>query len=162
MILASRYIDEVGDGSGNKNMVGDYSATPKEFLLKPAENEIYYLTRMLPFVVDSGSFDSGSYGNGITLVNGIDIFVRRGGVRIIDITAGLPILKNTEWNRLCYDVAISTYGSGNESLAARYTFTKENPKGIVLDGKNGDELVCLLNDDFSDLVEHYIRVGFSK
>ncbi len=167
-MIASRYLDDVGDGSGVKNMNGTY-AVAKEFLLKPSADEIFQVTRILPFLKDNGSIDSGSYGNNITLNNGIELFVRRKGAdglsnKIIwDITDGLPIKVNPDWDRLNFDTSISSYGAGSQTLSARYTFSKEASEGVILDGANGDELVCRLGiDDYSGLIEHYIRVGFSK
>ncbi len=155
-----RLLDDVGDGSGVKNAVGDYSTTAKKFIIKPAVNQKFFLARMMIHITDGGALDSGSYGNGITLTNGIEIKVTDSQGYKIDITEGIPILKNPDWARLCYDMNRSNYGTGDETLNARFTFLKSGVY-LVLDGNKGEQFEVDLNDDFSGLVEHYFQVqGF--
>jgi len=160
-----RFLDTVGDGSGTKSAIGNYSETGDGetiFRIAPPANTIYYVSRMLVHVVDSGSFDSGSYGNAITLVNGIAMKLVNSGGLVQDMLDGVPIITNPDWARQCYDVSSSSYGSGNETLSVRWTFTKAG-KFIALSGDNGDELQVVFHDDFSDLVAHYFQVqGYKK
>lgn len=165
-MIQSRYFDDIGDGSGAKNMNGDYSGAVKEFKLKPKPNEIFHVSRILPFLKDGGSIDSGKYGNNITLINGINLKVIRKGADgtgnevLWDLFDGKPVKVNPDWAVLCSHYTLSSYGAGDETLSARYSFYKDVPEGLILDGANGDELVCFLNDDFTKLKEHYIRAGF--
>jgi hypothetical protein len=74
----SRYADTVGDGSGIKNAIGDYSGeTPTIFKIAPSAGEIYVINRLIPFLRDTGGLDADKYGNNITLTNGIVIKVVR-------------------------------------------------------------------------------------
>jgi hypothetical protein len=163
----SRYADIVGDGSGVKNAIGDYSATglgQTILKLKPPTGGLLKVSRMIVFIRDTGTFDADEYGNGITLTNGIEIKLLRdvGGANTVlwDITDGLPILSNTHWKRLCHDEIHSTYGVGDESITYRYTFSKDsNGSPIILEDANKEELQIIFNDDFSGLVEHYFRFG---
>jgi len=159
----SRYADIVGDGSGVKNAIGDYSAGglgQTIFKIAPGSGETLKLSRMIIFLTDVGSLDADSYGNGITLTNGIEMKVMRGASVLWDITDGIPITANHDWKRLCHDELLSTYGAGNESISWRYTFTKDsNGKPLILDGANSEELHIILSDDFSGLLEHYFRIG---
>lgn len=159
----SRYADTVGDGSGVKNAIGNYSSGGLgETILKiaPGATETIKVSRMIVFIRDTGAFDADKYGNNITLTNGIEIKITRGASVLWDITDSLPVLTNTHWKRLCHDEIHSSYGVGDESITYRYTFTKDsNGSPIILDGANSEQLQIILNDDFSNLVEHYFRIG---
>jgi len=156
----NRYLDTNGDGTGTKSAVGEYhdaGAGAEIFYIQPPPGTIYRLSRMIPFVEDTGSFDSGSYGNGITLTNGILMRIQNDSGTILDLLDGLPIHINTHWARLCYDMTVSTFGLGNEYLHARWTFSKAG-QYIRLDGDSNERLEVVLNDDFSDLVSQYFKV----
>lgn len=155
-----RFLDTDGDGTGTKNAIGDYSDTGDGetiFYIAPPENQVYEIARILPSVKDAGSFDSGNYGNGISLSNGVVIRVSDADGVLVDLTDGNPIITNADWATLCYDVDISSFGSGNEYLHARWTFSKAG-QPIKLYGDAGHKLEVVLHDDFSDLVSHYFMV----
>ena len=156
-----RFLDTDGDGTGTKTAVGDYSDDPGSgveiFYIAPPANTVYEIARIIPHVVDAGTFDSGSYGNGIDLTNGIVIRISDSSGVLVDLTDDLPVITNTDWGRLCYDVTRSTFGTGNEYLHARWTFAKSG-QPVRLVGDSGHKLEVVLNDDFSDLVEQYFMV----
>lgn len=137
-----------GDKSINKNYSGSGVGT-KEYYIEAQPGEQILVYRLLVHVVDSGSFDSGSYGNGITLANGIEFFFETGGIKL-KIGNGFPVKTNVDWGRYCYDVNISKYGLGNESLDARWTFAKA---GAPVTLKAGDKLGVRVSDDMSGLVD---------
>lgn len=156
-----KILDTVGDGTGAKNAIGDYSLTPTKFLIKPAPGEVFTIARMLGHVEDSGTFDSGSYGNGIVLTNGITVSYKC-GVREVDLMDGMSVITNADWAGVCYDVNISSFGLGNEYLNFRWTFEKTGT-WIELNGDYGDELCVNLNDNFTALVGQYFTVqGYSN
>ena len=158
--LIARYLDTNGDGTGTKTAIGEYHDAgdgAEIFYIQPPAGSVYRLARMLPFVEDFGTFDSGSYGNGITLANGIAIRVQDDNGTILDLLDGLPIQINTHWARMCYDMSVSSFGVGNEYLHARWTFAKSGQM-IRLVGDNNERLEVVLNDDFSDLVSQYFMV----
>jgi len=68
-----RFLDTNGDGTGTKSATGNYAESPVSFFIQPPAGEVFRLNRMLVHIEDSGTFDSGSYGNGITLTNGITV-----------------------------------------------------------------------------------------
>ena len=155
--LIAQYLDTNGDGTGTQSAVGNYASAAEIFYIQPPAGTVYRLSRMLPFVEDVGSFDSGSYGNGITLTNGIVVRIQNDSGTLVDLTAGLPIQLNTHWARQCYDMTISTFGQGNEYLHARWTFSKSG-QYIRLDGDNNERLEMVFNDSFTGLVSHYFMV----
>ena len=161
----SRYADDIGDGSGVDNAIGDYSITPKSFKIAPAVGETFSVERMIVYIRDTGSFDADKYGNNITLTNGITIRVKTdiGGADTThwDVTDNLPIKSNSGWKRLMHDELVSAYGIGDESVTYRYTFARDGSP-IILEGDNGDELQIILNDNFTGLVEHCFRIGMKS
>jgi len=155
----NRTLDTVGNGSGTKNAIGDYSGGGLEtFFIAPPATQTFLITRFLPQVVDAGSFDAASWGNGITLANGVKVAVVRGSTDEIDLTDANTLKTNADWGRVCFDVFVSTWGVGNEYLHARWSFFKGGVPGLYLHGAHSDKLVVTLNDDMSDLVAQYFAV----
>ena len=148
-------ISHITNGS-TTNMNGDYSVTPQTFKLQPPIDKVYKVRRVLPFVVDSGTFDADKYGNNITLTNGIEFRVSDDAGVTKDLLDGETIKTNSDWKKYCYDITISDFGVGNETLGGRWTFSKFVRNGIVLDGSNNERLEMVLNDDFTGLIEHYL------
>ena len=146
-----RMLDTDGDGSGTTDAIGDYSGTnDTEFKFAPGAGEVARVHRMLVHVEDGGSFDSGAYGNNVSLTNGIEVGVSDGTSTLIDLTDGHPVTTNA-------DVNVMSFGAGNEHMAVRWTFAKSG-QPIRLDGDNGEYLYVKLNDDYTDLVHHHFNV----
>jgi len=153
-----RFIDTVGDGSGDVSGVGDFSTTPRILFIAPPANQTFELHRMLVHIEDALSFDSGSYGNGITLTNGIKLKQTVNGV-VTFLTGVLSVKRNPDWGMYCFDAGPpSTYGSGNEAMPVRWTFSKAGAP-LSLNGRTGDKFEVILNDDFSGLVNHHFFVN---
>jgi len=153
------FLDTNGDHTGSLNANGDYSITEQDFYIKPEFNKTFYLSRMLISIEDSGSFDSGDYGNGITLTEGVTIWFEREGVRY-NLTNSQPIMTNGEWGAFSFDIALETFGSGNQFLNIRLTFEKAG-QPIILHGYHNDSFGITLNDDFTGLISHRFQVqGF--
>lgn len=150
--------DPDGDQSeANINMKGNYSDAGDGktlFSIKAQPGEIIALYRVIATVRDGGSFDSGSYGNGIILTNGITFCYKNNFVETCP--TAVPIKTNPDWGIYCYDTLVSSYGSGDETLQARWTFAK---MGIpfILDGDIGAEVGVYVHDDISGLVSQYVN-----
>lgn len=150
-----RFLDTNGDGSGTKNANGDYSLTPDEFYFEAARD--CNIARMIIHIEDTSGMQVQDYGNitsGIT--NGYAVKVQdesQNDVR--DFTDGAVIKTNGDIGRMCYDVEVKTWGSGNEELQARFTFAKA---GYPLYLPAGYRLSITFNDDLSGLVEHYFMI----
>ena len=155
--IITRYLDTNGSGAGTKDASGDYSAAETIFSIQPPPGQAYRIARMIPHVVAGGKLQSDKYGVAIVLTNGITIRTRDDSGTLLNLTDSLPIITNTDWARLCYDLAISNFGTGNEYLHARWTFQKSG-QYIRLVGDNNERLEVVLNDDFSDLVEQYFMI----
>lgn len=146
-----------GDGTGDTDMTGDYSSAAETFELHgPTAYEDYTIVeRILVYVEDAGTFDTGDYGNAVTLTNGIDLAVTTStGTVQVQLTP-VSVKTSGDWAALCYDVSQNGWGTGNEFLTARWTFTKfTDGRGLVLN--DGSKLVCTVNDDMRGLVHHRI------
>jgi hypothetical protein len=161
-IRIDQYLSVNGDGTGVSSAIGDYSSTEAILSIQPPPGTIYRIARMVVYIEDSGTFDSGLYGNGAALTNGIVLRVVDDSSTISDLTAGKPIKENQQWGRACYDTNHSSYGSGNESLAIRWTFTKSGVY-IRLDGDNNERLEAVFNDSLTALVDHTFMVqGYTE
>ncbi len=148
--------------NGNININEDYSDSGigvTDFRITAPTGYWVALYRMLVTVRDFGMFDSGSYGNGITLTNGIHFVngVGDGSRPDFIVSEGVPIKVNPDWGAYCYDTRLSSYGTGNEQLAARWTFAKAG-RPAILDGDIGEFTAIRVNDDLSGLVGHYFNI----
>lgn len=155
-VIESRFCDTVGDGTGSINANVNGSVTPVEFMVTAPANTWIALNRLVVFVKDGGSFDTGSYGNGITMTTGIKIILRDADLTEEDVTVQKSIKFNTDWSAYCYDVMHHNFGSGDETLTARYTFTKDGSPIILPPGRS---FVVQINDDLTGLDEHTFRLG---
>ncbi len=157
-----RALDTVGNGTGTKNAVGDYSSTETHFNITDP-NQHFYITRLLVHIEDTGSFTTAGYGaiSAGTITNGIKIHIQDPALNeLIDLTDGLPITSNNAWGRVCYDIKLENWASGNGAIHARWTFTNA---GHPLRIDKGHHFAAVLNDDFTGLVSQYFFVeGFTK
>ncbi len=153
----TRFLDTVGDGTGDKQFTGNYSSSLTKALIKPNNNGILYVNRLIVFIADSGSVDAGYYGNSITLSNGIEIkYEKQDGTLIKDITDGMPIKTNADYARYGFQVSDISFGSGLNYIHAVLTFEKN---GTALAIGNDEQLAIYLNDDFRALRQHTFRAG---
>ena len=163
-VIAEKFISQhlslTGLPGGTHNAIGDYSdatgSGETQFYITPGAGKKMVITRLLVSISDSGSFDSGKYGNNIVLANGIKLEARDGDTVVLrEFTNGHTIKINPEWAHFCFDSSLSEYGTGDEHLNVRWTFAKSG-KDLLLE--DDDRLTVVLNDDFSDLTGHYFTV----
>ena len=150
-----RVLDTNGDGTGTKNAVGNYLSTPTDFYIADSD-KTFYINRMLVQVEDSGAFATDGYGAGSGLTNGITVNIyNSSGTVLNDLTDDVPIMSNNDWARVCYDLKLENWASGNGAIHARFTFVNAG-QPIVL--RQGDRLGLTLNDNFTGLVSQYFKV----
>ena len=150
-----RYMDTVGDGSGTRNQNVDGSTTPIDFYIKPGAGEVLRIARLITSIRDSGTFDSGGWGNngGNPLNNGIELFVKQNGVE--NNFTEEPIRSHYDLATTSYDLAHNNWGSGDEFAVSRFTFTKSG-QPIRLIGDNGDWIRLRIADNLSYLVDQRV------
>ncbi len=147
----ARYIDVFASNGSTFNATEDYS-TNMTFKIQPPKNESWIISRLLVTIEDFGTFDAAEYGNGIMLTNGIRVATNQSG-RETNITNGANVMSNAHWARFSYDTTPIDFGTGNNFLAVRWTFSKSGT-WIKLDGSTNDSINVILRDDFSGLVTH--------
>lgn len=150
-----RHLDTNGDGSGDVNANGDYSAVAKRFYIQPPAGERFDIYRVVGMIEDTQGFRAENYGHlPDPLENGIIIRVQDDDGTKVDITDGRPIKRNADWGSRCYDVDLKTWGVGNEYLVFRWTFERcGSPE--FLNGDLNERLEMVFNDDLRGLVEHH-------
>ena len=149
------------ENNGTSNAIGDYLSSPVIFSIQPPPNTQYLISRLIIYVKDTGAFDSGFYGNGIQLSNGITLRTKNDSQVITDYTAGMPVKINPDWRRLCDDSKMDDFGTGANVITASCTFTKYGYP-ILLNGNENERLEIVLYDDFSGLDEHLFLVNGYK
>ncbi len=156
--LVFRFLDTAGNGTGTKNANGNYSVSPNlntEFYYSPTQyTEIH---RLIIHITDTTGMQTQDYGNiGSGLTNGYNFSVEdENQNEVIDLCDGTVIKTNGDIGRYCYDVDLKNWGSGDEMLQARWTFTRSGSP-IVLEPSW--RFTVTLSDDCSGLIEHYFML----
>lgn len=149
-----RLLDTNGDGTGTKNANGNYASAADEFYFKAAKDT--FIHRLIIHIVDTQGMDAVKYGNTAALTNGYVMKIQnRAQTDVLDLCDGLTIKTNGDIGRNCYDVDLKSWGTGNEFLQARWTFTAA---GQPLFLRAGYEFSITFNDDLSGLIEHYFKL----
>lgn len=141
-------LDTLGTGLGTTNAIGNY-LTPTRFKLNPQAGELIVVHELHIYIEDGGTLDSGFYGNGLTLVNGIRVEVIQNGV-----VSGLTnnnVMTNAHWTRVTFNSQVLTFGIGNAALAFKWDI---GATMVPLALSAGDELAVILNDNFTGLINH--------
>lgn len=95
--ILRQYLDTAGDGTGDKDMTGDYRLSPEEFKIVPPSGQTFIVER-LHLLLRAGDQIVGSYGQLPILPNGIELLVKNGGDTVVDLTAGEPISTIEDWS----------------------------------------------------------------
>ena len=154
-----RFLDEIGDGSGNKFMtVLGSIGTPVEFKCIIPAGEYFDLYRLIIHYEDNAAFSASRFAAlGTALPNGITAVWRRvlDQEIISDLLSGLPIKANAHWGRFMFDDKYDDYGTGsaNKFLNARWTFNKSGGPIIL---NEDTEIVFSIRDDLTTLIDFTI------
>jgi len=151
-----RLLDTVGDGSGTTNAIGNYATVPASFKITDTTGHAT-IERMIVMLEDTGTFDSGAYGNGVALTNGIRVYLKDTDDAVLQEYTAFPILTNGDWAGHCHDFNHYSYGTGNEVASIRWTFGKSG-QPIEVRFNEGEYLEVYLNDDFTNLVKQKFTV----
>lgn len=138
---------------GVSNAIGDYRSAPVDFAVESERPGTFSIARVIVYLESAGGMKAQDYGKiKDGLPNGIRVLLMRNGSVVEDLTDGLPVRKNAGWGRVCYDVSVNGWGSGNDFLVARWTFTQA---GVPVVLTEGTRLTFRLQDDFRSLVAHH-------
>ena len=135
------------------NMAVDGSVTEQVFSVTPPTGEVWRIARWSLFVSDSGTFDTGNWGNGITLTNGL--MPKLNGVDLLDF----PITSTAVLASVGDAIEHYTFGTGNEMVVAKWDF-KEAGQYIRL--TDTDTLSLVVRDDLTGLDEQYTMISGYK
>lgn len=146
------------DSAGIFNANGDYSgADSTVFFYAPPVGEVHGISRMIVTIQDAGAPDAGLYGNNISLTEGISVAIMNTNGDTVSLLTPEPILANARWGTYCHDVTNHDFGSGDDVVTIRWTFTKAG-RPLIVDGSLGEYFVIFLKDDFSGLNNHYFHL----
>lgn len=154
----NQFMNETNDGiPGNSpiNIIQDYSLSPTTIGVAAPPGKILYLHRLIVHIQDVGSIDSGGYGNGAALTNGLlgAIHARLDNGILFKQPLDIAVKTNADWGMYCYDVDVKSFGQGDQFLQARWTFSKAGIP-FIFDGDKGEKLTIDVADDFTGLVSH--------
>lgn len=148
-----QYLSTAGDGTGTVEITGDHTVA-ETFYIEPPAGQVYEIHRLVGFVEDGGTWRAERYGGlAAALTNGISLFFRSDILTDVDLTSGKPIQSNGQWARTCYDSDFTSFGTGNNYLHVRWTFTRAGVP-IVLSGDRNEQLSLEVSDNFTGLVGH--------
>lgn len=142
------------DAAGSEDMAVNGSVTPVEFTLEPRAGEkALILSQAVITIVDTGNFDSGSYGNNVILTNGILVeLVSDTGVVLVDLLDGDPVKTNPEWAQNTGNLTLYTFGSGDNVATIVWNAPGNQ---IILDANT--ILRVTIQDDLTGLSKHQIH-----
>lgn len=146
------------DASGSKEMAVNAASPYQYFYIEPRAGEKHLeIPHMVVFIRDTGSFDSGKYGNAIVLTNGVSLEVVDANNNVVtDILDGVTLLTNSCWARICDDLQLISFGSGDAVMRVSILFTEVFGSGLYVDQNH--RLRIGIRDDLSGLSEHKIMV----
>lgn len=148
-----KFLDTVGDGTGTKIAIGDYSGGMDFKFVHPAaavnDTEVH---RLMIHIEDTSPFSANQYGGLSELTNGIQLLqCDENGATFRDLTDGLPIKSNAHWGRFCFDFSLDAFGSGGDFVQARWTF-KNAGRPLFL--KPGWSFIARITDNLTGLIDH--------
>lgn len=152
-----RFLTANGDGTGEHNLNGDYSLTPLVAYYEATSR--FELASLLVNISDSSKFVQTGYG-GIsqgTILNGIRFYIQPVGGSDIPILASFGITQNYQWLSITPDADITTFDLTPQTMAI-FVNTKRL-YGKYLHMNAGEKIKVVLNDNFTDLVNHSFIIG---
>jgi hypothetical protein len=140
--LLSRHLDTVGDGSGEKDAIGDYSGGAVEFRIENYNPDMdMVLSAFDLYIQGAGRFLPDNYGGAPGLRNGIRIAINRAS-GYVDLTNGEPMVHTCCLARLFHEVQYNLNdGSRGQAPASNWISAtwKFNRHGTPLVLHTGDE-----------------------
>lgn len=158
--LWTRYATTDGTGvvAAENNDWGIDLSTPDDYYIEAQTDEVLLVSRVIIFIEDS-SFLADKLGT-VTLNagEGINILIDQGGTEIEDLTGGVPMATVGHVAGQCHDVNIfDGFASGDDTLSARYTFSKH---GDLIRLTPGDKLIFRVHGNLADLTHgHFLLEG---
>lgn len=136
------------------------AVTPVAFEFAPDAGDTVLVRRIIIKLQDGGAFDAEKFGNAIVLANGMLLQVVNADDEVLlDLLDGMVLQTNGDIARECFDVNVHSWGTGDEILVARWTFSKDvGDNGVLLSGDLGHKLRLTVRDDQTGLVDGSVAV----
>jgi hypothetical protein len=161
--LIFQFLTDDGTASGEYNANGDYASTSTNFYIRcpstASSGVSYYIYRMIVEIEDTKGMEPEEYGNlGSALANGYSVQVMDASLAVLqDIEGGHPIVDNTSWALLGYDVDIEGWtNTTNEVVFAKLDFVQATGSPLWL--RPGERLNVDLTDNMTGLIQHHFKV----
>jgi len=146
-----------GDGVGDWDASGDYSLAEHILRFNARTDTSYTLVTSIHWTIeDTGNFDSGAWGNGITLTNGIKIEWHDSDDSVITVLTHERIKTSGELASEFHEITLHDFGQGNNYLTAEWDIRKDIEGGLVL--TPGQYLSMHFEDNFTALVQQHFTV----
>jgi len=154
MTMPRFVVQHMRDTNNVYEFTGDYSSASTTAFYRPEHGSTVTITNLIIYIEDNGTIDVERYGAlSAALTNGISVNLSNWDGQIINLTADENIKTNGDWTKYAFDVERKAWGVGNEYIRAVWNFEAFNKK-LRLEGREGEALNIVLNDDFSGLVKH--------
>lgn len=154
------FLTSVGDGSGDIDLVGDYSAAAQDFYIEfPYHFSVKSLliSMALENKAELGVYGSIDVGE---LTNGVKFFIQFPGVAEVQLLAGLAFTCNCSWYRVTKDIELIPF---EDTLKSARMFPVlidlEKRYGCYLNVVPGTKFIVRLHDDFTGLLRHSFNIG---
>ncbi len=150
----ARFLDTNGDGTGNSNGTGNFSAIPTKFFITPSPGNLFVLTSFSINISNSGSkwsvSDYGDISGGVT--NGVIVRQVLKGITT-DIFGARRMKTNRDW-LAAFQILHTFQGNKSDDIFLKVSTIFPENSGDYLLLRDNDELGVILNDNFSALDEH--------
>ncbi|MGR8932655.1 MAG: hypothetical protein ACU836_18705 [Gammaproteobacteria bacterium] len=156
-IPLKRFLTANGDGSGEYNLNGDYSASALTAYYEATSR--FELASVLVNISDGTKFLQNAYG-GIalgTVANGVKFFIQPVGLPDIQLLTTFGITQNYQWLSVTPDAPITQFDLTPQTMTPFIDLKKLY--GKYLNMNVGDKFKIVLNDDFTGLVNHSFILG---
>ena len=146
-----------GEIDGPYAMNIDGSITPVAFYIQAPPEHSFYLHSMVGLLTAPGKMDSGGFGSGAALTNGIE-FANRPNPQAIwtPVSAQITVKYNVDFAQFSHRLEIYAWANGDESLSFQFD---PQVDGAPIRINEGEGLAVMVQDDLSLLPRFNIRVG---
>ncbi len=152
-----------GIATDEHNMAIDGSSSDQLFGIRPTASQLFVLSEIVIAIEDTGAMTPALFGFITELVNGVKLQVLDTDSAVLyDLFNGEPIKANKDQPKFFSDVAVHSWGSGNEIIVGTFDLSKSGSP-LAINGADSETLVATVQDDLTALVDMSMLVkGYRK
>lgn len=151
--ILDRRLTKTGIPGGDSNANEDYSSGGLDitkFFSAPLNEETYEIYSFGMTMTTPTAFESGDYGDGLVLANGVKITIEDDvGTVLHDFLGGGTIINNFGWGIILNIDPIIERSNSPAGLTGSDTFIATNGAPIRIVGSRKERFVVTLNDDMT-------------